>query len=145
MVRDPLSVIPSGLSLVTGVLDKKFGFWSLPEKKRLNFINKLYTALVTLLIRFQDDWVSGRIDRDRVKIIHFDRMMNDFDGLMMEVLDFIEVQPDDKLIEDIKETAVKQRQFKSKHQYDLDKFGLTKEKISEDSKLIYETFLDTGH
>ena len=26
MVRDPLSVIPSGLSLVTGVLDKRFGF-----------------------------------------------------------------------------------------------------------------------
>ena len=33
MLRDPLSVIPSGLSLVTGVLDKKFGFWNLPEEK----------------------------------------------------------------------------------------------------------------
>ncbi|SVB55562.1 uncharacterized protein METZ01_LOCUS208416, partial [marine metagenome] len=31
MVRDPLNVIPSGLSLVTGVLDKRFGFWSLPD------------------------------------------------------------------------------------------------------------------
>ena len=100
MVRDPLSVIPSGLSLVTGVLDKKFGFWSLPKEKRLNFINKLYTALVTLLTRFQDDWVSGRIDRDRVKIIHFDRMMNDFDELMIEILDFIDVQPDNELIAD---------------------------------------------
>jgi len=29
--RDPLSVIPSGLSLVTGVLDKGFGFWNLSE------------------------------------------------------------------------------------------------------------------
>ena len=27
IIRDPLSVIPSGLSLVTGVLDKKFDFW----------------------------------------------------------------------------------------------------------------------
>ena len=26
MARDPLSVIPSAMSLVTGVLDKKFGF-----------------------------------------------------------------------------------------------------------------------
>ena len=26
MVRDPINVIPSGLSLVTGVLDKRFGF-----------------------------------------------------------------------------------------------------------------------
>ena len=29
--RDPLAVIPSGLSLVTGVLDKRFGFWNLSE------------------------------------------------------------------------------------------------------------------
>ena len=32
MVRDPLNVIPSGLSLVTGVLDKRFGFWGLDKK-----------------------------------------------------------------------------------------------------------------
>ena len=34
MVRDPLNLIPSGLSLVTGVLDKMFGFWNLPIKKK---------------------------------------------------------------------------------------------------------------
>ena len=42
MVRDPLSVIPSGLSLVTGVLDKKFSFWSLEKSKRDRFIKRLY-------------------------------------------------------------------------------------------------------
>ena len=41
MLRDPLSVIPSGLSLVTGVLDKKFGFWSLPQETRQKYINNL--------------------------------------------------------------------------------------------------------
>ena len=34
MIRNPLNVIPSGLSLVTGVLDKRFGFWSLSKKRR---------------------------------------------------------------------------------------------------------------
>ncbi|MEC7850086.1 MAG: sulfotransferase, partial [Candidatus Neomarinimicrobiota bacterium] len=38
MVRDPLNVIPSGLSLVTGVLDKRFGFWSLNKDKRDQYI-----------------------------------------------------------------------------------------------------------
>ena len=52
MVRDPLQVIPSGLSLVTGVLDKRFGFWSLPEDKRSFYLNRLYNALVELLLRF---------------------------------------------------------------------------------------------
>ena len=34
MARDPLSVIPSSMSLVIGVLDRAFGFWSLPEEIR---------------------------------------------------------------------------------------------------------------
>ena len=33
MVRDPMETVPSGLSLVTGVLDGRFGFWALPEEK----------------------------------------------------------------------------------------------------------------
>ena len=33
MARDPLSVIPSSMSLVIGVLDRAFGFWSLPETR----------------------------------------------------------------------------------------------------------------
>ncbi len=63
MVRDPLSVIPSGLSLVTGVLDKRFGFWSLPDEMRTRYIQRLYKALVELLKRFHDDWISDRRDR----------------------------------------------------------------------------------
>ena len=34
MVRNPIDVIPSGLSLVTGVLDKMFGFWNLSKDKK---------------------------------------------------------------------------------------------------------------
>ena len=51
MVRDPLSVIPSGLSLVTGVLDKKFDFWSMPKEKRQHFINRLYIKCSSLSFR----------------------------------------------------------------------------------------------
>ena len=71
MIRDPLSVIPSGLSLVTGVLDKKFGFWSLNQNIRKRFIDRLYNALIELLNRFHDDWVQGRIDIDKVLIVQF--------------------------------------------------------------------------
>src|SRR5690606_35918947 len=33
MVRDPLEVIPSSMSLVIGVLDRAFGFWSKPAEE----------------------------------------------------------------------------------------------------------------
>ena len=74
MVRDPLSVIPSGLSLVTGVLDKKFGFWNKPEEDRNRFLFNLYRGLVELLLRFENDWSSGKIDKSKVLIVRFDNM-----------------------------------------------------------------------
>ena len=145
IIRDPLSVIPSGLSLVTGVLDKRFGFWSLPEKKRSHFINRLYHGLVQLLLRFHSDWTSGKVDKSRVIIIPFDRMMNDFDNLMLEILEFTNHNPSEKLRNDILDTADKQRKFKSEHKYDLEKFGLSAQQIKKDCAPIYETFLNSGN
>ena len=142
MIRDPLSVIPSGLSLVTGVLDKKFGFWKLEKEKRNRFINRLYKALVELLIRFHHDWAHNNIDKDRVLIVHFDRMMNDFEGLMNDIIKFTDVELSPELGIEIKQTAAKQKAFKSKHKYDLNKFGLTEQQIKHDCKVIYETFLN---
>jgi len=141
MVRDPLSVIPSGLSLVTGVLDKKFNFWSLPKEKRNMFIEKLYNALIELLLRFEEDWSNNKVNKDNILIVKFDRMMNDFDGLMSDITSFVGFNPSENFLNDIKETAEKQKAFKSGHKYDLDKFGLSEEKIKNDCKRIYNTFL----
>ena len=142
IVRDPLSVIPSGLSLVTGVLDKYFGFLSLDEEKRNRFIRRLYLALIELLTRFHHDWVNNKIDKEKVMIVHFDRMMNDFEGLMGDIINFIEISPSEDLISHIKKTAEQQRAFKSKHKYNLEKFGLTEEQNKNDCKIIYDTFLE---
>ena len=141
MVRDPLSVIPSGLSLITGVLDKRFGFWDLPEDKRKRYIERLYKALVTLLIRFHDDWVNDRIDRSKVMIVRFDKMMENFDGLMSEIIKFLNCDPSEELLDTISQRSESQRKFKSKHLYDLEKFGLSSEQIRSDCSKIYETFL----
>ena len=145
MVRDPLSVIPSGLSLVTGVLDKSLGFWSLPEEKRSFYINRLYKALVTLLLRFHHDWVNGNIDKSRVEIVRFDSMMNNFEDLMDNILSLIDHTPDDNMLDSIKETAKQQREFSSKHSYDLKKFGLTENQIKNDCSVIYKTFLNVNN
>ena len=145
--RDPLAVIPSGLSLVTGVLDKRFGFWNLSEEKRSHFINRLYHGLVQLLLRFHSDWTTGNIDKSKVMIVPFDRMMSDFDTLMNEILEFIDHSPSEELKKNILATAEKQRHFKSEHKYDLEKFGLTEQQITEDCAVIYETFtnLENGN
>ena len=142
MIREPLNVIPSGLSLVTGVLDGVFGFWSLPKEKRQFYIDRLYKALVELQLRFHEDWISGKIDKSKVMIVKYDKMMSDFEGLMGDVLEFVDYKPSEELLNKINKTAESQRSYKSKHKYDLDKFGLSEEKIRKDCAKIYETFLN---
>ena len=141
MARDPLSTVPSGLSLVTGVMDGALGFWSLPEDKRNLFIKRLYDGFLKLSLRFQQAWVNGEISRENVKIVTFDRVMQDFDGLMSEVIPFLGGEMTPELKQLIDETAEKQRAYKSGHKYDLAKFGLTEEQIRKDYAPFYETFL----
>ena len=141
MVRDPLKVIPSGLSLVTGVLDKRFNFWSLDESLQMRFIDRLYNALVELLNRFHHDWVNNNINKENVLVVRFDFMMDDFEALMDQIINFIGIEKKDSLTQVIQQTAESQRNYKSDHKYDLEKFGLSEEKIKNDCRSIYKTFL----
>jgi hypothetical protein len=141
LVRDPLQTIPSTLSLVTGVLDGRFGFWNLPDEKRRQFIERLYSAFLDLNLRFHSDYIKGILPQKNVMIVTFHRIMYDFENLMNDINRFVDVTASKGLIEKIKNTAEKQKNFKSKHVYNLDKFGLSEEKIRKDYALIYETFL----
>ena len=141
MARDPLSVLPSAMSLVTGVLDKKFGFWTLDEGLRNRYLERLYLALVDLMHRFHQDWEGGQIDREKVFIVRYDRMMSDFDGLMEDLLKFIDHPPDAAFRASIAEQAEKQRAHRSGHRYDLSKFGLTEDRIRADCAFLYQGLL----
>ena len=141
MIRDPLETVPSGLSLITGVLDGRFGFWTLLESKRKMYIERLYAAFLELSMRFHDDYVADKIDLNKIKIVRYDRMMNDFENLMNEIIPFLGITPTDELINEIKRTSEKQNSFKSNHKYSLEKFGLDETRISKDYEKIYQTFL----
>jgi len=140
MIRDPRSTVPSGMSLVTGVLDQRFQFWSLDEEKRQRYLGRLYHAFLDLSLRFHDDYVAGRFSKDHVMIVPYHRMMQQFDTLMGEILPFLDITPSPEFKKNIQETAEKQRNFKSRHKYDLQKFGLSEDQILKDYAPIYKTF-----
>jgi hypothetical protein len=144
MARDPVAVIPSTMSLVTGVLDSAFGFWNLPEARRKRYLDRLYLALIDLLRRFHDDWTSGRIDRSRVYVVRYDRMMADFSTVMAEIVTFVGHVPTPAQASAIAAVAAKQRAYKSEHRYDLAKFGLDADRIRADTAFFTETFLAPG-
>lgn len=141
MVRDPVEVIPSTFSLVTGVLDKAFGYSTLPAEVRDRYNERLYLALVDLFRRFHADWTSGRIDRSRVMVVSYDRMMRDFDGLMAEMIPFFDMKPTEAQLAAIRTTAADQRAYESKHTYKLEKYGLDADRIRRDCAFVYETWL----
>lgn len=141
MARDPVEVLPSSMSLVIGVLDRAFGFWSLPPDIQKRWLDRLYFGFIILLKRFHEDWSNGAIDRSRVYIVRYDRMMSEFENVMSEMSSFLgqEMTPELKAI--VAARGEKQRSYKSEHSYDLAKFGLVEEKIRKDCAFYYETFL----
>lgn len=141
MARDPLAVIPSSMSLVIGVLDRAFGFWSLPEAVRKRWLDRMYGAWILLLQKFHEDWTSGAIDKSRVYVVRYDRMMARFEDVMEEVCVFLGHEMTPQLRETIEKRADKQRKYESEHRYDLAKYGLTEAQIRKDCAFFYDTFL----
>jgi omega-hydroxy-beta-dihydromenaquinone-9 sulfotransferase len=142
MARDPLSIIPSGMSLITGVLDNLFGFWTLPEEVRRRFLERLYRGFVELMQRFEADMAAGKLPPERVFVVRYDRMMADFEGLMGDMLAFLDHPPDDALRAVIAARDAKQKAYKSGHSYDLARFGLSEERIRADLAGFYRAFID---
>ncbi len=141
MVRDPLSVIPSSMSLVVGVLDRAFGFWSLPEATRTRWLQRMYKAWILLFQRFHEDWTSGAIDQSRVFIVRYDLMMTDFERVMRDMCAFLNHEMTPELRAVVAERAEAQRKYESEHRYNLAKFGLSEEEIRRDCAFYYDAFL----
>ena len=141
MARDPVEVIPSSMSLVTGVLDRAFGFWSMPEDVRRMWLERMYRAWIVLLRRFHDDWQSGAIDRKSVFVVRYDQMMLDFESLMDSMCQFLGHEMTPALRAKVRSRAEKQRSYTSEHEYDLAQFNLTEADVRRDCAFYYETFL----
>ena len=136
MARDPLAVIPSAMSLVIGVLDRAVGFWSQPEAIRRRWLDRMYKAWVLLLHKFHEDWTAGVIDKKRVFIVRYDRMMMDFEGLMDDMCTFLGHEMTPPLRATIAKKGETQRKYESEHKYDLAKYGLTEERDPQGLRLL---------
>jgi omega-hydroxy-beta-dihydromenaquinone-9 sulfotransferase len=56
MARDPVAILPSAMSLVSGVLENAFSFSKLPLEVQKRWYRRMYGGLIDLLQRFTDDW-----------------------------------------------------------------------------------------
>lgn len=145
LVRDPLRTVPSGLSLVSGVLDRALGVRSLPEAVRLRHAGRLYAGFCELYRRFHAAWTDGTLKNSQVLVVRYDRLMDDFEAMAHQILAFAQVSPAAELTKKIAAQAYAQRRYRSPHSYDLASYGLDEATIRRDLAFVYDTFLpDAG-
>lgn len=139
--RDPLETIPSGMSLLTGVLENSYDMWNATtEAARARYLENLYQGSCELYRGFHKVWQEGRIPEKNLRIVPYSRLMNDLEATMLSLLDFLELSPAPSFYAKLREQAEKQLHRRSEHKYDLAKFALDEARIKADLEFVYRDF-----
>lgn len=137
-VRDPRETIPSGMSLLTGVLDRAYGAGERASAEaRARYNENLYAASCHLYRTFHEARRAGVVPEDRVMVVPFPRMMTDLERVTSELLDFLEVEPSAEFASRLAAKAERQRGWKSSHAYGLEKYGLDEDRIRNDLAFVF--------
>ena len=115
MVRDPLNVIPSGMSLLSGVLRNALPWDRATPESRARYFERIYLGSLQLYTRFHAAYVAGEMPPERVYIVKYHRLMAEFDVVMREICAFVGQPLTPELERVIDETARSQRSRKSEH------------------------------
>lgn len=134
--RDPCSVIPSTLSLLTSVLATRFDWDRIAEKRKNRYYRRICDALIELMHRFHVDWSTGAIDRSRCLVVSYKLLMKDFSLAMKQICQLLHYNPSSLLQNDIQEQHRQQLQRKSQHRYDLSTYGLDRTEIEERTRFF---------
>jgi hypothetical protein len=140
LVRDPVSVIPSGMSLISGVLEQQYHIDRLDPAVRQRYYDRIYEGECWLYKSFHDLYTSGQVPEENLLVVRFPDLMQDLAGTMERIRAFTGLTFSPGYLQKIAETDAKQKAYHSKHSYDLQRFGLSEQRIREDLSFVYETF-----
>ena len=129
--RDPVSVIPSTLSLLLSVLEQRYDWKSVSQERKQRYIMRITDALIELMYRFHCDWEAGNIDKARCMIVPYQILEVSFEEMMHEILAFMCYHPSSSQCHVIREQGLRQQARKSAHQYHLEEYGLDERTIRE--------------
>jgi hypothetical protein len=141
IIRDPVEVIPSGMSLVSGVLENGYDVWnrtSTEDQRR--WVENLYQASCEMMRSFHEAQTAGRIPEKNLCVVRYNDLLENLEPTMKRIIDFIEVEPSEAFLEEIRAQAEKQRTYKSSHKHSPEKFALDPERIRRDLDFVYDAY-----
>jgi hypothetical protein len=141
VIRDPVEVIPSGMSLLASVLENGYDIWNRTSKADQDrWLENLYQASGDMLRVFRDAEVAGRIPDRNVCVVRYEDLLQNLEPTMERVLDFIEIKPSVEFQEEVRAQAERQRSYTSRHEHSPDKFGLDPQRIRADLGFVYDAY-----
>jgi len=140
LIRDPLEVIPSSLSLARNVQMNLNRFERISLEERNIYYRNLYNASLIFykeLVKFvESDITKGK----EVLIINYKDFISDFEGTMEKLIKYCEIEKTPDLHNSIVKQAEKQPNYKGQHEYTIEEFGFTKEEVNKDFDFLYQRF-----
>jgi len=141
LVRDPIETVPSCLSLLSNVMEKRYKISKLDPKAKQLFYDRIYSALLKVNLKLLHSYISGDIPEKKVLLIKFPTMMANFQESMNRLFGFLEISKSHSLDTAIKATSKSQKKYNSLHKYQLEQFGISEGQIRRDYSEFYETFI----
>lgn len=141
VIRDPVEVIPSGMSLLASVLENGYDVWNrTKEEDQRRWLENLYQASCDMLRYFYEAQSAGKIPERNLCVVRYEDLINDLEPTMERILDFIEIKPTEAFVDEVREQAARQRGYTSRHEHSPQQFGIAPERIRQDLGFIYEAF-----
>jgi omega-hydroxy-beta-dihydromenaquinone-9 sulfotransferase len=141
LVRSPLEVIPSHLSLTQNMLAHEWNLKKISQDKLNQCLQRRYRYDVELYRYFYDLCKSQEVSESYVLILLHQELLSDLHKSFMKIASFTQIEPSTQLLKAIEQQADDQKNYKRKHRVmKLKEFSLTKERIIEDLSFIFEEY-----
>lgn len=138
IIRDPKEAIPSLMSLEESVQNKMHGK-RMVDKNRDQYFKNLYQLSVFYYSTLEKTYERYK-DNDNFLFLSYDDLRDDFVNSMQTLIEHCELSGTADLMTAIAMQSEKQSEFKSKHEYSLEKFNLTERSIEENTP-FYKRFI----
>lgn len=141
LVRSPLEVISSFLSLHRNAIQRLLGLDRLSEAHKRFFFERKYRVSVRWYTYMQQLIEKHEIPEDQLLEITYDEQIRDLRGTIRKIVDFTGIEISPKLQARIDAMCAAPPRYQREHtNYSLEEFYLTEERIRSDLKPIFDRY-----
>lgn len=140
LIRDPLEVIPSSLSLARSVQMNLNSFNNLNTKEKNNYYRNLYNASIVFYKLLFNQLYNGLDENKDYMIVNYKDLIHDFRNTMHNISDYSEFKSKQKLEIAVENQIANQKNYTSKHKYSLHEFGISEYEVQQDFDFVYKKF-----